>query len=68
MEVKQTRTCPKCGRRYTGRPALSREDNETLICPTCGTREALETLDLEEEEIDEILGIVERNMDGECLE
>lgn len=33
--------CPKCGCEYTGRPALSREDNETEICPDCGMREAL---------------------------
>ena len=29
--------CPLCGRVYHGAPALSREDNETLICPDCGT-------------------------------
>ena len=28
--------CPLCGRTYHGAPALSREDNETLICPDCG--------------------------------
>ena len=27
--------CPLCGRIYHGAPALSREDNETLICPDC---------------------------------
>ena len=32
--------CPLCGRAYHGAPALSREDNETLICPDCGTRQA----------------------------
>ena len=41
--VTEARTCPKCGRTYTERPALSRSDNNTLICPDCGTREALET-------------------------
>lgn len=25
-----------------GVPALSRTDNETLICPECGTREAID--------------------------
>lgn len=34
--------CPKCGNRYIGRPALSREDNKTNICPECGKREGLE--------------------------
>lgn len=38
----QVRTCPKCGGEYTEHPALSRTDNETEICPDCGTREALE--------------------------
>lgn len=33
--------CPKCGCEYTGRSALSREDNKTEICPDCGMREAL---------------------------
>ena len=39
--VFEQRTCPKCGRTYTERPALSRYDNNTLICPDCGTREEL---------------------------
>lgn len=34
--------CPRCGQPYADYPALSRKDNETLICPDCGTREALE--------------------------
>lgn len=36
--------CPACGKRYNARPALSRRDGETDICPDCGTREALEGL------------------------
>ena len=28
--------CPKCRKPYTGRPALSRVDNKTDICPDCG--------------------------------
>lgn len=31
--------CPKCRKPYTGRPALSRVDNKTDICPDCGMRE-----------------------------
>lgn len=34
--------CPLCGRKYAGYPAISRKDNETEICPDCGTKEALE--------------------------
>ena len=43
-EKQTTRTCPLCGQIYIGYPALSRADNETLICPDCGTREALQGL------------------------
>ena len=42
--LRHTGICPKCGQEYTGHPALSRMDSETLICPECGTREALDTL------------------------
>lgn len=48
-------TCPLCGKTYTERPALSRADNKTLICPDCGIREALATLGIAENEQDEIL-------------
>ncbi len=54
----EQRTCPKCGRRYTERPALSRIDNNTMICPDCGTREALESMGISVEEQDKILGII----------
>ena len=47
--------CPRCGKTYYGRPALSRADNETLICPDCGTREALESIGVSAEEQDSIL-------------
>ena len=35
--------CPKCGKPMQ-KPfvALSRDDNKTLVCSDCGTREALE--------------------------
>lgn len=38
------RICEKCGDSYSERPALSRRDNKTEICPTCGITEALEDL------------------------
>lgn len=34
-------TCPRCGVPYAERPALSRLDNQTNICPPCGLEEAL---------------------------
>ncbi len=52
--------CPKCGKTYTGHPALSRTDNTTLICPDCGVREALESLGVQAKEQDEILATIHR--------
>ncbi len=52
--------CPRCGRSYYERPALSRADNETLICPDCGTREALESIGVEVQEQEEILATIHR--------
>ena len=60
-EAPTERTCPKCGCVYTGVPALSRTDNETLICPDCGTREALETLGISLKEQEKIISIIHRN-------
>ena len=55
------RKCPMCGREYTDRPALSREDNETEICPDCGIREALEkTFALDKEAQDKILWAIHK--------
>ncbi|HEY8364829.1 MAG TPA: hypothetical protein VIK84_04575 [Haloplasmataceae bacterium] len=49
------KTCPLCGKDYKGHPAISRVDNQTPICPTCGTRQALEGLGLKPDEIDKII-------------
>ena len=38
------RICPKCGRSFERLLALSRTDNETMICDECGTVEALGSL------------------------
>ena len=57
-----TDVCPKCGQSYKGRPALSREDNKTLICPDCGAREALESIGVGAAEQEEILAIIHRNV------
>ena len=63
--VFEKRICPKCGCTYTERPALSREDNETLLCPDCGIRESLEILEISREEQEKILSIIHRNYHGE---
>lgn len=48
----QLRTCPRCGGVYSGHGAVSRADNLTVICPDCGTREALQSIDVNEKEQD----------------
>lgn len=42
IENKETKICPKCNKKIEGYPAISREDNKTEICSTCGQIEALE--------------------------
>ena len=36
-----SKVCPRCGRVYVTKPAISRRDNTTEICPQCGTEEGL---------------------------
>lgn len=62
FEMREERMCPKCGQLYTEAPALSREDNETLICSDCGILESLEHLGISEEERQKILEIIHRSM------
>lgn len=50
--------CPVCGKAYAGRPARSRKDDKTLICPDCGIREALATLNVDAEEQEKIIEII----------
>lgn len=57
----QIRTCPLCGKVYSGVPAVSRTDDKTTICPDCGTRQALESLGVSVEEQEEILETIHRN-------
>ena len=52
------RVCPLCGQSYIDPPALSRTDNETPICPDCGTRQALQSIGVSEEEQEKILSII----------
>ena len=59
-DVREIRVCPLCGQTYGEAPALSRTDNETLICPDCGTRQALESLGVSAEEQEKILAIIHR--------
>ena len=54
--------CPMCGKEYSDRPAISRADNKTPICPDCGTREALESIGIDTAEQDKILRAIHGNM------
>lgn len=53
--------CLRCGKTYTARPSVSRADGTTLICPDCGTREALESIGVGVEEQDKILDAIHRS-------
>ena len=78
---KETKTCPKCGRRYVGYPATSRRDNKTEICPECGTREALLVFGLSKDAVERLITDMhgqyedlyvedheaDRNKDGFCM-
>lgn len=63
-EYRNRAVCPRCGATYWERPALSRQDNETLICPDCGIREALESLGVGLDEQDKILQTIHRCKKG----
>ena len=60
--ISELRICPKCGKTYHGVPALSRVDNQTLVCSDCGTREALESIGVDEAEQEKILETIHRTM------
>ena len=60
ITVTETRICPICGKEYSEYPALSRKDN-VMICPDCGTREALESIGVGQAEQEEMLEIIHRN-------
>ena len=57
-EIREIRVCPLCGKTYAEPPALSRTDNETLICPDCGVRQALDSIGISAEEQEKILSII----------
>ena len=64
METKElkVRVCPSCGQEYTDRPAISRTDGETPICPDCGIRESLQSIGIPNDEIEKILETIHRSM------
>lgn len=58
MADNKLKPCPICGQIYSERPAVSREDNITPICPDCGTRQALASLGVDPEEQNAIINII----------
>lgn len=58
---KTTKICPKCGKEYTERPAISRIDNSE-ICPECGALEALNAAGYSEEEKEEGMKLVRESL------
>ena len=58
----QLRKCPKYGKLFSERGAVSRVDNVTIICPDCGTREALESIGVDETEQEKILDTIHRTV------
>lgn len=63
-KTKEPRTCPLCGKTYSEPPALSRADNKKLLCPDCGTREALTSIGVDVKEQEKILEIIHRSYCG----
>lgn len=60
-ETLRIRICPRCGASYGRTPSLSRADGRTLICPDCGTREALASMGVSREEQEEIIETIHRS-------
>ena len=58
VSTNEKKVCPVCNKEYRGHPAISRKDNSTPICPLCGTREALQSLGINETEIEDIVATI----------
>ena len=59
--IVSTAVCPLCGRLYHEHPALSRTDSETLICPDCGTRQALQSIGVDPDEQERIIETIHQH-------
>lgn len=59
--MKSTKICPKCGKSYTERPAISRID-DSEICPECGALEAINAAGWSEKEKEEGMKLVRESL------
>lgn len=57
-ERRPVAVCPICGNEYRAVPAISRVDNLTPICPTCGIHQALESIGISADEQEKIIRII----------
>ena len=62
--VTRLAVCPRCGKAYHGPPAPTRQDNETLICPDCGTRQALQSIGVDTAEQEQIIETIHRHKES----
>lgn len=51
--------CPICGQDYSSPPAVSRIDNKTPICPSCGVRQALSAAGIDADAQTGIISLIE---------
>jgi len=64
MNERIERTCPLCGAIYKEPPAISRTDNKTPICASCGARQALEAMGISKEEQEKIVNTINKYTGG----
>ena len=53
------RKCPICSQEYVSPPAVSRTDNKTPICPSCGVRQALSAAGIDKNAQESIISMIE---------
>ena len=53
------RKCPICSLEYSSPPTISRIDNITPICPSCGIRQALSVAGIDADAQNSIVSLIE---------
>lgn len=59
--IGKIKICPRCGKPYSGEPAISRSDNKTEICSDCGIHEALDSIGVPSDEQEKIIALVHKH-------